>query len=465
MRFDVMRAPLERRPTLPAPELTTLIAQIDTEPDRSRLVEARPGAQRKSAAYEARRAAEDAALAVMQPELAALAAAGKIAGYELVPGVGALLVRVRTDGIAPALDALRGVTQLGDVTPNRVLHASRELERPGPLRSVVAGDSGPPATRPGEPEYNVAMLGAPALWERGIRGEGVTIGVLDSGVDADHAALRGAYRGRQADGSVSNDHNWFDAVEGTLEPFDATGHGSHVTATAVGGDPEHTIGVAPAAKFISARIMDFRGDTDLATILAGLSWMLAPTDVHGQNPEPTRAPDIVSASWGVALGEHPPELRRAFQALEDAGIAAVVAAGNAGPGPGTIGEPGAYDTALTVGASDWADRIATFSSRGTPGDPGRKPDVVAPGVDIVSARPGDDHAQYSQRSGSSMATPAVAGVLALLKSRHPELTPAQLRDAVRGSAVDLGPVGFDPDSGNGRVDALAAIELLSGGEG
>ncbi len=218
--------------------------------------------------------------------------------------------------------------------------------------------------------------------------------------------------------------------------------------------------MAPGAKFISAKVFTSGGSGNTATILKGLGWMLAPTDSAGKNADASKAPDIVSNSWGNSNGASLAYLD-AWKAFEAAGIIPVVAAGNSGPGADTIGAPGSYLQSITVGATDSNDKIASFSSRGPSkikdpnGNPIMKPDISAPGVNVTSA--GKTGNEYVRMSGTSMATPAVSGVIALILSKYPTLTAEQVKTVLAQSAVDLGKPGHDVEFGAGRIDASTAI--------
>src|SRR5262249_33618789 len=152
------------------------------------------------------------------------------------------------------------------------------------------------------------------------------------------------FRGTNADGTVTTDYNWYDSVGGKAAPYDDHGHGSHTAGTAVGGTADHVIGMAPGAKFIATKVFNKYGSSDTATILAGLNWMLAPTDAAGKNADPTKAPDLISNSWGNSQGTSLSYLD-SLKAFDAAGIVPVFAAGNSGPGAKTIGAPGSYTQA------------------------------------------------------------------------------------------------------------------------
>jgi subtilisin family serine protease len=302
------------------------------------------------------------------------------------------------------------------------------------------------------------------VWdELGVTGKGIVVGESDSGVQGDHPALRASYRGRDG----QNDYNWLDPWNGSRAPVDVGGHGTHTTGTMVGAGG---IGVAPGAQWI--------GCVNLARNLGNppyyldcLQFMLAPYP-QGGNPlkdgDPSRAAHVLNNSWGCPPleGCDAGSLDPAVRALRAAGIFVVASAGNEGPRCGSVSDPIAiYDAAFSVGAIDQAGNIADFSSRGpvTVDGSGRiKPDIVAPGVNVRSALPGNS---YGENSGTSMAGPHIAGVVALLWSAQPKLigdidkTEQILIETARpyDGGCDSGELPND-DTGYGVVDAYAAVQ-------
>lgn len=435
-----------------APNTRTYVVRENTVANFKPAALAPTRADRKSLAYGAEVGAERATETTLLPKLDALKAAGLLQSYEVIRGTGSLVVNVPEARAGEAYKALQGVAELGRVVRNRAVTLDDTVD-----------DTNATARAGGVPEYNVAKVNAPAAWAAGATGAGVTIGIVDTGADVTHEALKGHYRGAKEDGTVDNNYNWYDPRASKVVPYDDHGHGSHVAGTATGGTADQVIGVAPGAKFISAKVFSASGSSDTATILKGLGWMLAPTDSTGQNADPTKAPDIVSNSWGNSNGATL-VYQNALRAFQAAGITPVFAAGNSGPSPRTVGAPGSYPESLTIGATDSNDKVASFSSRGPSalkdanGNPIAKPDFAAPGVAVVSAKPGGG---YQKMSGTSMATPAAAGVVALLLSKYPELGPEKVREILAKSALDLGTAGTDPDYGAGRIDASAALALAA----
>jgi hypothetical protein len=287
-------------------------------------------------------------------------------------------------------------------------------------------------------DRSVPQIGAPAAYARGFTGAGVTVAVLDSGIDTTHPDLVGKVRDAET------------FVDDGLGTSDVFGHGTHVASIVAGtgaasGGRFH--GVAPDATLVSGRVCDQFGGCPDSAILAGMAWAAA-----------TEHAPIVNLSLG---GPDTPGI----DPLEDAvnqlsaqfGTLFVIAAGNDGQRQ-TIASPGSADAALTVGAVDRDESLAFFSSQGPRiGDLAVKPDITAPGVGIVAARASgtaigpviDDF--YVRLSGTSMATPHVAGAAAILFQQHPDWTGAQLKDALVGAA-NPNPALTVYQQGGGRVD-------------
>ena len=298
--------------------------------------------------------------------------------------------------------------------------------------------------------YGLKKVRAAEVWnELGIDGTGVTVGVLDTGIDSEHADLAGrVIRNKDFVSSYSDD-----------EANDGHGHGTHCAGSIGGGATSgKAIGVAPKVNFIGGKIFSDSGSTTREAIMNGMQWM---TDPDG-NPDTDDFPRVVSNSWGGPLGTHWVEIMSTWHAM---GIAPVFAAGNSGPRPKTVGAPGAYKEAITIGATDSQDRIARFSSRGPvtfQGETYIKPDVSAPGVDVYSAKNGGG---YQKMSGTSMATPHVAGIVALMLQADPDLPVERIREILHETSVDFGEPGMDNVFGMGRVDAYEAVKLvLTGGK-
>ncbi|MGQ4490268.1 S8 family serine peptidase [Streptomyces sp. 372A] len=313
-------------------------------------------------------------------------------------------------------------------------------------------------------EWNVDRVNAPKVWnEYGVRGEGVVIGSIDTGVDFQHPALAAAYRGLKADGTYDHAYDWFDATRtcGTAAPCDDIGHGTHTMGTMVGDDgAENAIGVAPGARWVAAKACTTAGCPRDALLAAG-QWMLAPTDADGENPRPDLAPDVINNSWGA--GDLDTWYQAMVQSWRDAGIFPAFSNGNTGPYCDTAGSPGAYTNTYASGAFDNNNRIASFSSRGPGVDGTVKPNISAPGVNVRSAVPGGG---YTAKSGTSMASPHTAATVALLWSAAPALRGdvTATEGVLNKSAIDVddtscgGTADFNNVYGQGRLDAYKAVE-------
>ena len=276
-------------------------------------------------------------------------------------------------------------------------------------------------------EWNVSRVKAPDVWALGFRGEGLVASDADTGVDWAHPSLKSHYRGW--DGvSAHHDFNWHDATSAhSPTPVDPHGHGTFTTSQMVGDDGVgNQVGVAPGAKWIGCRNMDGGGNGTPATYTECFEWLIAPYPIGGDpnQGDPTLAPDSINNSWGCPPSEgcNNGTLLMIVRAVRAAGIFPAVAAGNAGSSCRTVVDPPAiYTESFSVGATTSSDGIASFSSRGP--SPfavvGIKPDISAPGQGIRGAVPGGGYA--SGWSGTSMATPHIAGGVALLWQAKPSL--------------------------------------------
>jgi subtilisin family serine protease len=245
------------------------------------------------------------------------------------------------------------------------------------------------------------------------------VGQSDSGVDGDHPALREQYRGF----GQNDDYNWYDPWDSTTSPNDEGGHGTHTMGTILGADG---IGVAPEAQWIGCVNLD-RNLGNPALYLDCMQFMLAPFPYGGDpfdDGDPSKAVHVMNNSWGCPSieGCDANALKDAADNLRHAGIFVVVSTGNDGPSCETVASPlSLYDSVFSVGAIGQFGDMAEFSSRGpvTADGSGRmKPDITAPGVDILSSMP---ERTYGSNSGTSMAGPHVVGVVALIWSAQPDL--------------------------------------------
>lgn len=335
---------------------------------------------------------------------------------------------------------------------------AQNREQASAFWSALTGGSAAKATRSGKPAFaagiakvwldgkvkadlsdSTAQIGAQQVWAQGNTGKGVKVAVLDSGVDTEHPDLAG-----QLDATTS-------FVPYEEEITDWHGHGTHVASTVAGtgsASDGKERGVAPGVRLGIGKVLDSDGRGQESWIIAGMEW--AARDHQAK---------IVNMSLGGG-GDHTDPMSQAVDRLSrETDALFVIAAGNDGA-PGTVSSPGAADSALTVGAVDSADRLAEFSSQGPrAGDAGLKPEITAPGVDILAARSRHQRrgsGPYTTMSGTSMATPHVAGTAALLSAAHPDWTGEQLKEALVSSAKAT-PDYTPYQAGAGRLDAEAAV--------
>ncbi len=391
--------------------------------------------------------------------------------YWIVNSIEARLTPVQLEALAARADvaALRTNTPIALARPNEQGDAA---PMPGPA-SIEAV------------EWGVNKVRAPLVWAAGYTGQGIVVAGQDTGIRWTHNALKAKYRGWNGTSAVHAYH-WHDAVHGTgspacagdrPEPCDDNGHGTHTVGTMVGDDGAgNQVGVAPGARWIGCRNMNAGAGTP-ATYNECAQFFLAPTDAAGQNPDPDRAPDVINNSWGCPVDEGCTagnEVREAIENLVDGGIVFVAAAGNDGSSCATIFDPPAtYDASLTVGSMTSGDAMSGFSSRGPVAAAATvKPDIIAPGSTVRSATRSSDTA-YGNSSGTSMATPHVAGVVALLMSVDPSLRgdPERVAGLLRETAIPLtsttqvcGGIAAttfpNPVQGHGRIDAWNAFVRL-----
>lgn len=301
------------------------------------------------------------------------------------------------------------------------------------------------------PEPNITLINAPALWNLGYTGQGVVVASMDSGVNLSHAGLASRWRG--------GSNSWYDPYgQHPASPADLSGHGTWTMGIMVGGDEGGTsIGVAPGAQWIAVKMFNDAGTSTATAIHQGYQWLLDPDG----NPATDDAPHVVNNSWSFASPGCNLDFEPDLQALRAAGILPIFAAGNGGPGSGTSYSPANNPSAFAVGAIDNNGIIYGLSSRGPTtcgGSSGVFPELTAPGVNVYTT---DLAGFYTTASGTSLAAPHVTGGLALLLSAFPTLTVSQQESALLSSAVDLGAAGPDDVYGYGRFDVLAAYNLLA----
>jgi len=286
------------------------------------------------------------------------------------------------------------------------------------------------------------MMKCPEAWNVTM-GDGIVVGIIDTGVHAQHEALAASYAGA-----------WRDPAHNRPDPDDRQSHGTHCIGSTLG--TTNGIGCAPGAKWIACRGLSDAGSGSEANLLDCAQWML-----NGSMPRP----HIITNSWGG--GSNDPWYNEAMRAWIVAGQIPVFALGNSGPSCGSSNSPGDSIYTIGVGATTNADRMASFSSRG-PATTYLKPEVSAPGQDIISAGNTGTNT-YTSKSGTSMATPHVAGAVALLLAQDPSRNFYAIKAILQNTGdkptvdmvdINCGSTGEEwPNNafGHGRVNALRAV--------
>ncbi|MFE7710952.1 S8 family serine peptidase [Streptomyces sp. NPDC057486] len=366
-----------------------------------------------------------------------------------------------TDAPVHRLDAVHGEAMTVPAEDASAVWASLTRSATAQLRSSAAGATGAAGSEAAAPglqaaagvasisldrvmsaqlDTSVPQIGAPEAWQAGYDGTGVRIAVLDTGIDTSHPDL---------ESKVVAEKNFTPSVDAK----DHQGHGTHVASTAAGtgaaSDGRYK-GVATGAELLNGKVLGDSGSGLESGIIEGMEWAVE------------QGADIVSMSLGSPDIIGPNPLEDAVNRLSDQALF-VIAAGNSGPSSKTVGTPGTAQRALTVGAVDKQDVLASFSSRGPRlEDSGIKPDVTAPGVGITAANAAGTLADkphpapgYVTLDGTSMATPHVAGAAALLAQQHPDWSGAQLKAALMGSAEQGDYTAYE--QGSGRVDVARAV--------
>lgn len=344
----------------------------------------------------------------------------------------------------------------------------------------------------------------------------VVIAIIDTGIDPMHKDLTGT-----DNGGTNKIIGWADVVNGQLSPYDDHGHGTHVASITAGEgdeDPRYT-GVAPGAALVGVKVLTGGGWGYISWVIDGANWVVANKDIYN-----IKIMSLSLGTWGSSDGTDPMSV--ALNNAVNQGITVVVAAGNSGPEKYTISSPAATSSAITVGAiadvgyllkalptssksgiSSVSDNtkentdnmlatdskpptrppykkinvsggvlnledngfyLAPFSSRGPTADNKIKPDVVAPGVYIMADQAvypvtSEPHGGYIEYSGTSMATPFVSGIVALMLDANYGLTPSGIKNIIRSTAEDYGVTGCDIDYGCGRVRAYRAVSTAATG--
>ena len=291
------------------------------------------------------------------------------------------------------------------------------------------------------------QIKATDVWQAfGLTGAGIVVGHIDTGADGSHPDLAG---------KIVAYNDYVDEANST--PTDTGGHGTHTAGTICGGNTSGVaIGVAPGAKLVVARAIGYGGST--AALLSSMDWMCDPD----HNPNTDDGPRVVSCSWHSGYNDQTP-FYEALDAWVNLGIFPNFSAGNSGPGASTITHPKEHPYIFCSAAVDFNDKVTSFSSRGPAEYKGQqmdKPEIAAPGNDVYSAKNGGG---YKRNSGTSMACPHTAGVIALMLEANPGLTIADIRRVLAASSDDKGDSGYDWTYGHGRINALKAIEMVATG--
>jgi subtilisin family serine protease len=357
-----------------------------------------------------------------------------------------------------------------------VIYYNYEIEtiRPVGDKQAPAAGQNQGGQRTPTPTAGLIAVRAPEVWAMGYDGTGVLTSTLDTGVDGNHPALHNRWRGLDPLYSGHPEWAWFDPVTNTTYPQSFGSHGTHTMGTTCGGPPGDQIGVAPGCQWIHAAVIDRVSiDQTVADAKLAFQWLIDP---DGNPSTDWDVPQVNSNSWGLATYHGYQPCDQTFwsfiDADEAAGIVVIFSAGNEGPGAETVRRPADRATtelnAMAIGAVDSTNYsfpwpIAGFSSRGpshcTPGGSAAiKPEVSAPGVDVYSSVPGGGYEQGGW-SGTSMASPHVNGVIALVRQACPQLTVEQVKQIILDSATDEGPAGNDNDYGYGVVDAVVAVNM------
>ncbi len=318
---------------------------------------------------------------------------------------------------APAVGALQRRGEIKRIDPDVVVYAIEE-EGAGCAAAAKAKPSPPPQPAQIIP-WGIERVLAPSAWGISM-GAGVKVAILDTGIDLDHPDLR------------ANIAGGVNTISPRKTAEDDNGHGTHVAGiVAAVNNTIGVVGVAPQAKLYAIKALDRTGSGYLSDIIEGLQWCVA------------NRMQVVNMSLGTTYNV--PSFADAVKAVNNAGIVQVAAAGNSG---GATNYPAAYPEVISVAATDINNVRASWSCYG-------KIDLAAPGVNIYSTYKGDS---YATMSGTSMASPHVAGVVALRLARYPGDSPAAVLFALQTAALDLGDVGWDIYYGAGLVQAPGAIQ-------
>lgn len=385
-------------------------------------------------------------------------------------------ILVAADADADTLSALAALPGATSVIPNfEVTPLDAEeftpLAEPSVAESATTSDAVPVT-------YGLAKISAPQTWvDFGAQGQGVRVAVLDTGVDATHPDLAGRIVGSGL-GDSTFPGGWisFDRYGNPVAsvPSDPGSHGTHVAGTVLGGDASGTqIGVAPQAQLMAANVLSGNGGGSYAKILAGLEWALQPFDANGRPAG--RPADVVNMSLGSS--GYDDSFIDIIRNLRQAGVFPAIAIGNAPCGPTGTSSPGDIYDAFGVGMTNAGDEVDPGSCGAVTNWPSSvsakydwppsfvKPDASAPGAAVFSSMPGG---RWGESTGTSMATPHVAGAVALIRSAQSGLSVDRIEQALESTAwrpASYAGTGPDTGYGAGRIDVHAAVASVLGASG
>lgn len=319
-------------------------------------------------------------------------------------------------------------------------------------------------------EWNIDQILATYAWEEGINGTGIIVSNIDTGARWTHEALRPTYGG-DLGAIVDHNYNWWDPRGTSAVPSDTNGHGSHTIGT-VAGSFDSGIGVAPGARWVAARGCA-SSSCATADLISSFQFVTCPTRVDGSAPDCSRAPHVVNNSWGGGQGST--TFHAVIDAARAAGVVVIFSQGNSGSGCATANSPGDYLYVIGVGSTTQTDSLSSFSSRGQGSfaNARQKPDVSAPGSNVRSAT-GSSDTSYASYSGTSMASPHISGVVALILQANSNLGVEDVEAILRQATdTDLpAPTGGLETCNNvhysaqpnfhygfGRINAVKAVEF------